>query len=447
MTNILIIKRKEAAEWKSLEAYLKRKKCPLWRASRAGDAIRMLKHEPIMIVLLDYDIAGIGGLRLLRRIKEVRQSVEVICLSEKAGITTAIAAMKEGAYDFYEFPVNKRLLMAVIHKAVEKQTLNVEKMELERRITDRFRLDSIIGKSKAILHVIDLVKSVAPKQVNVLLLGPTGTGKELTASAIHYNSHRASGPFVKLNCAAFNEGVLESELFGHEKGAFTGAVAARVGRFEQAGGGTIFLDEIGDIPLTTQIRLLRVIQEGQIERVGGNSTIIVDVRVIAATHRDLKALMAEGRFREDLYYRLNVVTIDMPSLADRMEDIPLLVSHFIRKLNESKDYGFKGITREAMQVLMSYHWPGNVRELENALESAMAVTDRDVIEARYLPSFLLHPREGNGDFHHLRKGLTLREMEDELIHLTLADTCGNKTAAARLLGMGLRTLQRKTKQA
>jgi transcriptional regulator with PAS, ATPase and Fis domain len=294
-------------------------------------------------------------------------------------------------------------------------------------------------------NVLEVVSSVAKKDVTVLLTGQTGTGKEMVANAIHYGSRQSSGPFIRASFAAFNEGVIESELFGHEKGAFTGAVARRVGRFELADRGTLFLDEVGDMPPGTQVKLLRVLQEREFERVGGGNTIKVDVRVIAATNKDIKRLVEEGRFREDLYYRLNVVHIELPPLTERKEDMPLLVSYFINKLNSDKGYGIKGITNDAMQMLLNYRWPGNVRELENAVESAMALAKKDVVESKFLPSFLLLSQPEQSDFYQVSQGLTLREMEDEIIRQALQKTGGNKTRAAELLDIGLRTLQRKIK--
>jgi transcriptional regulator with PAS, ATPase and Fis domain len=333
--------------------------------------------------------------------------------------------------------------MAVIDKAIEKQDLFFEKTALENKIREKSDFSSIVGRSKPVTNVINIVSSVASKNVSILISGETGTGKELVASAIHYNSPRYSKPLIKVNCAALSEGILESELFGHERGAFTGAIATRMGRFELADEGTIFLDEVGDTSPNIQIKLLRVLQEKEFERVGGNETKKVDVRIIAATNKDLKKLIHEGTFREDLYYRLNVVNIEMPALRERSEDIPLLVSYFINKLNNEKGYEIKGIAREAMQILLNYTWPGNIRELENALESAMALAQGDTIEARYLPSFLLITPLEERDFYQIPKDLTLQEMEKRIIDLTLQRTGGNKTKAAKLLDIGLRTLQRK----
>jgi transcriptional regulator with PAS, ATPase and Fis domain len=316
---------------------------------------------------------------------------------------------------------------------------------LERKIKDKYGFGKIVGRSKAMQNVLEVISSIAKKDVSVLLSGQTGTGKEMIANAIHYGSRRSSSPFIRASFAAFNEGVIESELFGHEKGAFTGAVTKRIGRFELANGGTIFLDEVGDMPMGTQVKLLRVLQEREFERVGGDETIKVDVRIIAATNRDLRKLIKEGRFREDLYYRLNVVHIEMPPLSERKEDIPVLVSYFINKLNSEKGYGIKGVANDAMQMLLNYRWPGNVRELENAVESSMALSKKDVIESKFLPSFLLLTNPQDSEFYQIPQDLTMREMEEEIIRLTLQKTGGNKTRAAELLDIGLRTLQRKIK--
>jgi Nif-specific regulatory protein len=328
-------------------------------------------------------------------------------------------------------------------KAIEKQELFLDKTELEKKVQEKFDVRNIVGRSKAMQHVIDKVSAVASKNVTILISGETGTGKELVASAIHYNSPRSAKPFIKVSCAALSEGVLESELFGHEKGAFTGAISTRIGRFELANGGTIFLDEIGDTSPNTQVKLLRILQEKEFERVGGNETKTVDVRIIAATHRDLKKLIQEGKFREDLYYRLNVVNISMPPLRDRTEDIALLASNYINILNTQKGYRIKGITKDSMQLLQRYHWPGNVRELENVIEAAMALAEGEIIESKTLPGFLIANSSESTSFYQLSENLTLQEIEEKIIEQTLLRTKGNKTKAAKMLGISLRTLQRK----
>ena len=442
---ILLICEVGYKEWDKIGAYLGRKKYALHSSDSSQKALGLLKREPVNIVIMDYQFPKINVLKYLKKIKEVRPSVEVIFLSRKPTLSKAIVAMKTGAYDFYEFPVNLRLLNAVIEKAIEKQTLYAEKAALEHKVREKFDFGKVVGRSKAMKGVMDIVKSIASKNVNIMLTGETGSGKEMIANLIHYNSQRASMPFIKMNCAAFSKGVLESELFGHEKGAFTGAITKRLGRFELAHGGTIFLDEIGDMPHGTQVKLLRVLQEREFERVGGNQTISVDVRIIAATNQDLKRLIKEKKFREDLYYRLNVVHLDLPPLRDRKDDIPTLVSIFINKIGQEKGYRVNRITREAMQMFINYKWPGNVRELENTIESAMALAEKDTIEPKYLPSFLLFSQSQKGDFFQIPQNLTLAEAENEIIKIILERTGGNRTRAAKTLGIGLRTLQRKAK--
>jgi DNA-binding NtrC family response regulator len=443
--NILTVCEKEKSEWKKIISYLKRKKINIYKAFSVDEAYKILKNYPINIILSDFHILKIKTSTFLKKIKKIKPDVELIFLSESPTLSNAIDAMKDGAYDFYEIPVKPRLLTTVIEKAIEKQLLFLEKLELEKKVKGMFNFGNLQGRSKPMQYVINLVSSVASKNANILITGETGTGKEMVAQAIHFNSQRASKPFIKINCGAFNEGVLESELFGHEKGAFTGAIIKRVGRFELANEGTIFLDEIGDMSLSTQIKLLRVLQEKEFERVGGNETIKVNIRVLAATNQDLKKLIDEGKFRKDLFYRLNIVHIEVPSLRERKEDIPLLVSHFINNFNEEKDYRIKGINKNAMQLLLNYTWPGNVRELENAVEAAMALAPGEVIEAKFLPSFLFLTQPQHADFYQIPQHYTLQEAEQEIIRFTLEKTKGNKSKAARLLGIGLRTLQRKIK--
>jgi DNA-binding NtrC family response regulator len=429
--------------WESLRAPLgKRKNFRVKVTNSTKAAARILQDEIIHIMVVDYELSK-NSITFLKKMKALRPSVEVIFLSEKVTLHKAIEAMREGAYDFYEVPVDSRLLITVIDKAIEKQELFLEKTELEKKVKETFHVGNIVGRSKAMQHVIDMIRAIATKNVTILISGETGTGKELIASAIHYNSPRSAKPFIKVSCAALSEGVLESELFGHEKGAFTGAVSTRIGRFELANGGTIFLDEIGDTSPNTQVKLLRILQEQEFERVGGNETKTVDIRIIAATHRNLRTLIQEAKFREDLYYRLNVVNIHVPPLRDRPEDIALLASNYIHRLNIQKGYRIKGITKEAMQLLNKYHWPGNVRELENVVEASMALAEGEVIGSKNLPAFLLENSSESAHFYQLPENSTLQEIEDKIIEQTLMKTKGNKTQAAKLLGISLRTLQRK----
>jgi DNA-binding NtrC family response regulator len=314
---ILIINEENNKDWNRIETYLNKRGFILHMATSSKKALGILKRSAVNIIVLDYQHSRINTLKFLKRIKQVSPSVEVIFLSKKPTLSKAIEVMKAGAYDFYEFPVNPRLLTAVIEKALEKQALHIEKVALEDKVKEKFEFGKVVGRSKAMKNAMDIVKSVSHKNVNILLTGETGSGKEMIGNIIHSNSSRFSEPFIKMNCASFSKGVLESELFGHEKGAFTGALTKRIGRFELADSGTIFLDEIGDMPLGTQIKLLRVLQEKEFERVGGNETIKIDVRIIAATNQNLKQLIQKKKFREDLYYRLNVIHIELPPLRNR----------------------------------------------------------------------------------------------------------------------------------
>jgi len=442
--HLLMVTGENSGEWERTREYLSRRKnLVLHTAGSVGDAYRALREREINVVIADYDMPRVKVPLFLRKVREIKPYVEVIFLSNTATLSDAIRVMKEGAYDFYELPVRGSLMMTIIEKIAEKQSLYFEMKELEEKVKEQFDFDTIIGRSKAIEHVIRTVKSVAKKNISILLTGETGTGKELIANAIHYNSPRAAKPFIKVNCAALSEGILESELFGHERGAFTGAIAQRIGRFELADGGTLFLDEVGDIPPAVQVKLLRVLQDRTFERVGGNEAQKVDVRIIAATNRNLKGLMEAGRFREDLYYRLSVVTIEIPSLRERKEDIPVLATHFINKFVHEKEYAIKGITKEAMRFLIDYDWPGNIRELENAIESSMALAEGKMIEEKYLPAFLLLRPTEELDFYHIPKEMKLKDIESEIIRLTLERCDGNRTRAAKTLGISLRTLQRK----
>jgi two-component system response regulator HydG len=413
-------------------------------AASGAEGARLLEQEDFDVVLTDLVMRDLSGIDLVRRIKGRAPDTEVIVMTGYPSYETALEAMDEGAYDYLNKPIDLNILRAKIRKAVEKQKLVRSNAELRRQLDKRYGLEGIVGNSEAMQTVFETVRQVAPSNATVLIAGESGTGKELVARAIHANSPRRGNHFVALNCAALSDTILESELFGHEKGAFTGAVYTHKGRFEYAHGGTLFLDEIGDMPLAVQIKLLRVIEYGEVFRVGSNEPIKVDVRLIAATHKDLPALIREGKFREDLYYRLKVVTIEIPPLRDRLEDLPLLVQHFLTEFSQTYGKKLPEITPQAMELLYDYSWPGNVRELRNCIES-MVVLDKDgKIDVEDVPRYVRHPAPSEAGS--AVSGVNLEEGEKERIRKALALCEGNREKAARMLGIGERTLYRKIKR-
>jgi two-component system, NtrC family, response regulator HydG len=403
-----------------------------------------LREGEIHIMLADLQMPRLSGQELLKAAKTIAPDVEVIVITGHGTVGEAVEAMKEGAYDFLTKPFKRVQLERTIRRAAEKQALALQNCRLRARLDELQGAGSIIGTSPVMLRTLELVRQVAPSTATVLIQGESGTGKELIADAIHHGSPRREQAFVKVNCAALPEHLLESELFGHERGAFTGAVARKEGRFELADGGTLFMDEIGDISAAMQGKLLRVLQSGEFERVGGTRTLKADVRVVAATNTDLAALVREKRFREDLYYRLNVITIHLPTLRDRREDIPLLAHHFLRRYAAKNVKTLGGFTEEAMDLLQTYAWPGNVRELENAIERAVVLTRSDLITPGDLPETLLRSDQAA---RHLviSIGTPLEDVEDRLIDETLRYTKGDKTLAAKLLGIATRTIYRRMK--
>jgi len=403
-----------------------------------------LENEPD-IVITDIRMPEMDGMEFLGALKEKLPQTEVILITAYGNVELAVQAMKRGAYDFMEKPIDLVKLRVLIHKALEKRALAVENIALRESLRQKYRFDNIVGASQKMSEIYQIVTQVAPTNATVLITGESGTGKELIANAIHYNSPRKERPLVKLNCASLSETLLESELFGHEKGAFTGAISRRKGRFEIADGGTLFLDEIGGVSLAVQVKLLRVLQEREFERVGGNETIKVDVRLVTATNKDLKKAVEEGTFREDLFYRIHVVTIDVPPLRERKEDIPPLVSHFINKFAAENKKNVKGVTDEALLLLTSYDYPGNVRELENIIESAVVMATGNLIDVSVLPQSVRSVTPARESIS-LPVGSTLTDVEKRLIGETLRLTGGNKVQAAKVLGIGTRTLYRKIKE-
>lgn len=429
----------------SLRLLLKKKGYSTLLASNGKEGLQLFRQEMVDLVITDVVMPKMGGLELLEAVKALRPETEVIVISAQGTIEKAVQAMKLGAFDFIEKPINPRVISLLVERALEKQTLTLQNRDLRSQLEDRFHFKNIIGRSEKMVKIFDLIRHIAPYDSSVLIIGESGTGKELIANAIHYNSPRAAMPFIKVSCASLSEGIIESELFGHEKGAFTGAIASRKGRFELAHEGTLFLDEVEDIPLSTQIKLLRVLQEGEFERVGGNKTIKVNIRIIAASNRDLQEAVRNSTFREDLYYRLNVVNIKIPALRERKEDIPFLVQFFIEKFNKKYQMNVRGVSQRAMGLLMDYSWSGNVRELENTIESSLVVHTPEVLDIPHLPQEIREFKQEQ-EFIPIKIGTPLEEVERELLLQTLKATRGNKQRAAKLLGINVRTIHRKLEE-
>lgn len=410
-------------------------------AGGGAEAVEKGQRLPVDLVLTDIQMANMDGMAVLKRFREFSPDTPIILLTAFGTIESAIKAIKSGAYDYVSKPFKKDEVLLTIHRALDQRRLLNENMRYRQEFLDRYQFSNIIGSSQAMIEVYKLVARVASGRSTVLLQGESGTGKELIARAIHYNGPRVNAPFVAVNCAALTESLLESELFGHEKGAFTGAVTVKRGFFEEADGGTILLDEVGDMSPALQAKLLRVLQEQEIRRVGGNQSIPVDVRVLTSTHRDLWSMVKKEQFREDLYYRLNVVTITLPPLRERREDIPMLAYHFMHTCAAANQKRVIGISPEAMLVLQQANWPGNVRELAHTIESAVVVTSHEIILPDDLPVTLRKsvPAAPASEFSDL---VTLQELEKRYLVRVLDETHGNKTEAARLLGIDRRTLYR-----
>jgi DNA-binding NtrC family response regulator len=426
----------------SIRSFLEKRGYSILLASNGKEALPLFRREMVDLVITDLVMPKMDGMALLEAVKKLKPETEVIVISAQGTIEKAVQAMKMGAFDFIEKPINPRVIAMVVERALEKQTLVLQNRDLRSQLEDKFHFKNIVGKSEKMVRIFELIRQISSYDSSILIIGESGTGKELIANAIHYHSPRASMPVIKVSCASLSEGIIESELFGHEKGAFTGAVASRKGRFELAHGGTLFLDEVEDIPPSTQIKLLRVLQEGEFERVGGNKTIQVDIRIIAASNRDLQEAVEQGTFREDLYYRLNVVNVKLPSLRERKEDIPFLAQFFIEKYNQKYQMKVKGISQRAMNVFVNYQWKGNVRELENTIESIMVVNSPEAIDLPHLPQEIRDFKESPGIIS-IRIGTPLEEVEKEILLETLRATKGNKRKAAQLLGINVRTIHRK----
>ena len=442
---VILIVEDDPTVGESLRHLLKKKGHEILLASNGKEALQLFRHEVVDLVITDVVMPKMDGIELLEGVKGLRPETEVIVISAQGTIEKAVQAMKLGAFDFIEKPINPRVISLLVDRALEKQTLILQNKDLRSKLEDKFHFKNIIGRSEKMVKIFELIHHIAPYDSSVLIIGESGTGKELIANAIHYNSPRASMPFIKVSCASLSEGIIESELFGHEKGAFTGAIASRKGRFELAHQGTLFLDEVEDIPPATQIKLLRVLQEGEFERVGGNKTNRVNIRIIAASNRDLQEAVKEGVFREDLYYRLNVVNIKLPPLRDRRDDIPFLINFFIEKYNQKYHMKVKGISQKAMNDLTDCGWTGNVRELENTIESILVINSPEVIDLQHLPQEMRDFKE-RPEVISIKIGTPLDKVEKEMLIQTLRATKGNKRKAAQLLGINVRTIHRKIEE-
>src|SRR5881296_3362680 len=427
----------------SLERTLTREGYRVILASDGNAALERLQAGGVDLVLTDLKMPGLSGIELLRAVKAIASEVDVILLTAFGTVEEAVKAMKEGAYDFLTKPFQRAQLLRLISKALERRDLIEQNRALQQRLDDLLQQGAVIGSSPAFRRTMALVEQVADSSATVLIQGESGTGKELVARTIHARSARSRGPLVAVNCAALPETLLESELFGYEKGAFTGAAGRKEGRFELANGGTLFLDEVADLSLVTQPKILRVLQEGEFERLGGTRTLQVDVRIVAATNQDLAEMVKEKRFREDLYYRLNVITVRVPPLRERHEDIPMLAQHFLRVYAAKNGRKLEGFSNEALERLESYAWPGNVRELENLIERTVLLARKDRLDAEDLPEEVAGVKRPPRDAILELVGTPLAEVEQRLLDETLRITGGNKTQAAKLLGIDVRTVARK----
>ncbi len=428
----------------SLKRGLKREGYEILTAEDGSKAVPILQDHEVDLLITDYKMPGMDGLRLAAAAQVVRPSVAVIMISAFVGVDIAVSAIKQGIFDVIEKPMKLRDVKKAAARALENRRLLIENRQLRADLKGKEEIARIIGRAASFREALSIVEQVAPVKSTVLLTGESGTGKEVFANAIHRLSPRADGPLVKVHCAALAEGLLETELFGNEKGAYTGAVRARKGRFEMAHTGTILLDEIGEISWSTQVKLLRVLQEREFERVGGSETIKVDTRVIATTNVDLTRAVAEGTFREDLYYRLNVISIEIPALRDRRDDIPLLVQHFLEKYTRLTGKKIKGISPAALARLETRDWPGNVRELENVIERAVVLATGDLIEYGDIvrTGKDAQPQLATIPF---RVGQSLGDLEREAILRTHKSVAGDQDAAAKILGIGVATLYRRLK--
>jgi two-component system NtrC family response regulator len=445
----ILIAEDEKTQRDLLEGFLKKEGFSVDPVANGREALQKLEGDFFDIALIDYKMPALDGLQTLREIRRLYPDLPVVMMTAYGTVETAVASMKEGALDYLTKPIDLDELLLILQKVIERSNLIRENKALKAQLQERYTFSNIVYSSPKMEEVMGLVARVAPSQATVLIRGESGTGKELIANAIHHASPRAKMPLVKVNCSAIPETLLESELFGHEKGAFTGAAQKRIGRFEEAEGGTVFLDEIGDLSPSTQIKLLRILQEKEFQRLGSNQTFKTDVRVMAATHQNLEEAMKKGQFREDLYYRLNVISIFLPPLRERKEDISLLIDYFLKKYSEANQKSISDISKEARALLLRYPYPGNVRELENLIERAVVLCRGEVITTQDLPFHLKEEKpEGSWDAARKAKNLpeSLEGIERDLIIKALHEHQGVQTRAAESLGISERVLRYKIKK-
>jgi len=433
-----------------LEALLGSEGYEIVTTDNARAAVRSVRESDLDLVITDMKMPGMSGMELLEECKKIRPELPVIMMTAYGTIEMAVEAMKKKAYDYITKPFNNEELKLIIKKALENYRLTKENRRLSEALSDRYKYGNIIGKSKPMLEIFDSISKLAKSNASVLITGPSGTGKELIAKAIHYNGPRKNQPFISINCGALTETLLESELFGHEKGAFTGAVAMKKGRFEVADAGTLFLDEVGDMPAPLQVKLLRVLQEMEFERVGGTRTIKVDVRVLSASNRNIKEDINNGAFREDLFYRLNVMNIEVPPLRERLDDIPPLVKHFIDNYRDDKEKKKLELSPEVWKVLYNHSWPGNIRELENVIERAVILCSGNIVTLEDLPEELAGAEVEFDVERFIPPNIplpdALEQIEEKMIRRAL-DQCNNVQAhAAKMLGIKKNLIQHKMKK-
>ncbi len=416
-------------------------------ADDGDQVLPALDNQEVDLILMDLKMQRMDGIEALKLLREEGKVEPIVVITAFSSVDSAVEAMKYGAMDYVTKPVDIEALKLTIAKALDYESLREENLELKKRLGEQFDFGNIIGRSRAMQKVFETLYLVAPSDATVLINGESGTGKELIAGALHHNSNRKDNPFIKVNCAALHENLLESELFGHEKGAFTGAESIRKGRFELASNGTLFLDEIGDMSLQTQAKILRVLQEGELERLGGSKTIKVDVRLVVATHRNLNRMVEDGSFRQDLFFRLSVVPIELPPLRDRTEDIPVLADYFLQRYAKKNKKDIRGFHPQTLMLLSRYDWPGNIRELENTIERGVILCLSEQITPRELPPQMLPDDYTISDVQTgPQGGLTLKDVEREAIRVTLDQTGGNKSRSAKLLGIARQTLLNKIKE-